>query len=1409
MSEASDDERTIICLQDLDRIGFLNKALWPLAEAVINMHYHMKKAWLVSVLLLVGFRARKVDVLSADDNIHGVWSFLTKDDAAWKTFTTIIWTTLAETSKDIRWTFKERTALTQFVITSFQSLEVPQVATFVLQMTSISIWTTLSPTQRALEFQMYPKLERHWNRVMGQESPEVKRKIKKQRQGESTNETLQNEQKILICQLNAFFEALKAPMDNNVPTHEIVEHLRFIAAFLALLIDFLSQLSTRRFLLTILRRRHIRTLLKNSAVLQYALEAQDVYDRQALIKQITLLDVYMRFPVDAQTGASLSPQEQRMHQTRHIQKLQQYAFLSFRNSRLEDLAVAPCGHIADALTFEKMLYSIAAADRPRLSLLAIAVGVLADQIEANSTSDSELIQFFTEEYSISSSDMDCVFASIYPTEIDIWSEMLDRKDISSQNGMDGDNSMKRLNQIYSADETSLFPVLPVRRLGLQYLNLKDYFQRNFELLRFEVSLDVRKDLETVVKQLDAVRTLQSLNDNDTIFRGFSPSAVALTSPLQIVQVRKPSLGQTIPAAVVAQVEVELSSRHDRKCFDCYQRKEVVFLVTLRATADELAETMAFKQNVEESGSFPEKFGVLYVRAGKILEVQDVAGNVINAEHSVGKGRKRVFKLALDGLQYKKDIEANRVDAYQKVNILVRRIPLKNNLRCVFDTVAGACINADSENLVPSWLHDLFLGYGDPATAFYMSIYKSRAENQLVIPLFELLQNGEHALDAGDVEKLVHINDETVELKPNDAVAPFTYVHSLHNGANYIQAYDREYPPAASQRISTSLRYTKAQVAAVRSGQCEGLTLVVGPPGTGKTTVAVQLVMNLYRTSPEREKILVVAHSNQALNDFFAKVLAQNVIPESEIVRIGREQFEDGHYASKVCDGNSYANFSRSGRVAFLLKRRAELLTEVEQMAQWLMKRDPTRYAGLADGSASYSCENTQIFYQFHMKQYIDAACEASELPSKSDNTTSLMEFYTLQKGAAPDTIVALHQFALDIKSHFHELRRLQPFELLHTSRQRDDMYMIDHARIVVMTCTHSASDYHELTKLNMTFGSLIMEDAAQISEVNMIVPLLLACSNPVRSAASDQKMLSGLKRVVLLGDPKQLPPVVRSIALRSYAHFGQSLFSRFLRLGVPHIMLDYQGRCRSELVDIYQWRYENMSSNGKKVTLGDLPHVKSGQEYQTGNTGFAHVAQFIDLSGVSIEHQLKPHAYENMEEAKFIVALFWYMMGIGYRPDQVTILTTYTAQKDLLKRLLCVDVPKGAKICSVSTIDSFQGKQNDYILLSTVRSGPSVGRLEDVCRASTAFSRARLGLYVVGCHANLEQSCVLQPFLSRLVSVAKKYDSDKATKLALVPSDRVGMAPRKFEEKSSTKVNDVVYVTDRQQLESIVAGLHS
>lgn len=61
-------------------------------------------------------------------------------------------------------------------------------------------------------------------------------------------------------------------------------------------------------------------------------------------------------------------------------------------------------------------------------------------------------------------------------------------------------------------------------------------------------------------------------------------------------------------------------------------------------------------------------------------------------------------------------------------------------------------------------------------------------------------------------------------------------------------------------------------------------MVVGPPGTGKTDTAVQVMTTLYHNCPG-QRTLLITHSNQALNDLFQKIMGRDV-PARYLLRLG-------------------------------------------------------------------------------------------------------------------------------------------------------------------------------------------------------------------------------------------------------------------------------------------------------------------------------------------------------------------------------------------------------------------------------------------------------------------------------------------------------------------------------------------
>lgn len=152
----------------------------------------------------------------------------------------------------------------------------------------------------------------------------------------------------------------------------------------------------------------------------------------------------------------------------------------------------------------------------------------------------------------------------------------------------------------------------------------------------------------------------------------------------------------------------------------------------------------------------------------------------------------------------------------------------------------------------------------------------------------------------------------------------------------------------------------------------GLTLVVGPPGTGKTDVAVQIISNLYHNHPN-QRTLIVTHSNQALNQLFEKIMALD-IDERHLLRLGHgeEALETEKDFSRYCINNCFFNNfnllilylflfhcnknGRYGRVNYVLAKRLDLLKQVQKLQESLG----------VPGDVAYTCETAGYFYLYQV-----------------------------------------------------------------------------------------------------------------------------------------------------------------------------------------------------------------------------------------------------------------------------------------------------------------------------------------------------------------------------------------------------------------------------------------------------------
>ncbi|KAK4230997.1 P-loop containing nucleoside triphosphate hydrolase protein [Podospora fimiseda] len=242
--------------------------------------------------------------------------------------------------------------------------------------------------------------------------------------------------------------------------------------------------------------------------------------------------------------------------------------------------------------------------------------------------------------------------------------------------------------------------------------------------------------------------------------------------------------------------------------------------------------------------------------------------------------------------------------------------------------------------------------------------------------------------------------------------------------------------------------------------------------------------------------------------------------------------------------------------------------------------------------------------------------------------------------------------------------------------------------------------------------TLLIEEAAETREVDIVSALY-----------------PSVQQLVLVGDHQQLTPKCNLSWLAGHPfNASVSLFQRMINLDMPFRMLKEQRRMKPELRYILSEFYPNLVDHPLVESLENRPDVPG--------MGCRNCWLFDHTWPEEVNSDCSKF---NRQEAQMIVHFYAYLVLNGTPASKITILTYYNGQCKVLLRELRrhPSIIGQEKEFIVRTIDSYQGEENDIVLLSLVRSPKEdsawkVGFLEDEHRAVVAISRARRGFYLFG-----------------------------------------------------------------------------
>tara|TARA_B100000282_G_C31694397_1_gene473091 strand:+ start:37 stop:1239 length:1203 start_codon:yes stop_codon:yes gene_type:complete len=281
----------------------------------------------------------------------------------------------------------------------------------------------------------------------------------------------------------------------------------------------------------------------------------------------------------------------------------------------------------------------------------------------------------------------------------------------------------------------------------------------------------------------------------------------------------------------------------------------------------------------------------------------------------------------------------------------------------------------------------------------------------------------------------------------------------------------------------------------------------------------------------------------------------------------------------------------------------------------------------------------------------------------------------------------------DINKNYREVRELE---------QKITDEILNNAQ--VLCTTNIGAGHFSLSKRK--FSIVLIDEATQATEPSALVPIV-----------------KGARQLILVGDHKQLPPTVTSRRAEEHG-LEIPLFERLLSSGLTAHMLTTQYRMHPSIREFPSSRfYENRLDDG--CGKQDRPPV-AGFLWPDWDKPVA----FVPVHGAEIEEEAGS-SRSNMDEAAVVIQVVNDLLLPGdIKPEDIGVISPYAGQVRLIRSM----VDEQIQGLEVKSVDGYQGREKEIIVLSTVRSNEegNVGFLSNYRRLNVALTRAKRGLIVIG-----------------------------------------------------------------------------
>ncbi|XP_051022094.1 probable helicase senataxin [Acomys russatus] len=497
----------------------------------------------------------------------------------------------------------------------------------------------------------------------------------------------------------------------------------------------------------------------------------------------------------------------------------------------------------------------------------------------------------------------------------------------------------------------------------------------------------------------------------------------------------------------------------------------------------------------------------------------------------------------------------------------------------------------------------------------------------------------------------------------------------------IIAYLKDFNEDQKKAIETAYAMVK------QSPSVAKICLIHGPPGTGKSKTIVGLLYRLltenqrkghsdenFNAKIKQNRVLVCAPSNAAVDELMKKIILEF-----------KEKCKDKKNPLGNCGD---INLVRLGPEKSI---NAEVLKfSLDSQVNHRMKKDLPSH----------------IQEMHNRKEFLDGQLD------------ELSRQRALCRGGRETQRQELDEYIAKVSKERQELASKIKEVQGRPQKTQNTIILESH----VICCTLSTSGGLLLESAfrgqgGVPFSCVIVDEAGQSCEVETLSPLIHRCN-----------------KLILVGDPKQLPPTVISMKAQEYG-YDQSMMARFCKLleedveqsvvgRLPIVQLTIQYRMHPDIC-LFPSNYV-YNKNLKTNRLTEAIRCSSEWPFQP----------YLVFDVGDGSEQRDNDSYVNIQEIKLVMEIIKLIKekrkDISFR--NIGIITHYKAQKTKIQKDLEREFDKKGP-AEVDTVDAFQGRQKDCIIVTCVRASAmqgSIGFLASLQRLNVTITRAKYSLFILG-----------------------------------------------------------------------------